>query len=155
MSIGGGGQARELQEKLEALEQQRQALETEIQALRTEKTEIDEAIDALGTLENGSTVQVPIGGDAYVRAEVQAMDEVIVSLGGGFAAERDEDGAVEALEHKKDTLDERIEDVQSEIAEIESETDQLEQRARQVQQQQLQQQMQQMQQQGQQERDDE
>lgn len=151
MSIGGGDQTQELQQQLEALEEERQTVEAEIQQLRTQKAEADEAIEALSTLEQGSTVQVPLGGGAFVRAEVHDLDEVIVGLGGGFAAERDEDGAVDALEHKKDTLDERIEDLHEEMREIESESEQLEQRARQVQQQQLQQQMQQqMQQQGQQ-----
>ena len=80
------------------------------------------------------------------------FDEIIVGLGADYAAEQEQDDAIDTLELKKETIDERIEGVQEEIAEVESETEQLEQRAQQMQQQQMQQ-MQQMQQQ--QEEDDE
>jgi prefoldin alpha subunit len=148
MSMGGGNpQLQELAQQLEEIEEQQEALEGEIERLQGEKQDINEAIDAIGELESGSTVQVPVGGDAYVRAEIQDIDEVVVSLGGGYAAERDQDGAVATLETKQDTLDERIEDLRSEIAELETESEKLEERAQQMQAQQLQQMQQQQQQQ--------
>ena len=148
MSMGGGNpQLQELAQQLEEIEEQQEALEGEIERLQGEKQDINEAIDAIGELESGSTVQVPVGGDAYVRAEIQDIDEVVVSLGGGYAAERDQDGAVETLETKQDTLDERIEDLRSEIGELETESQKLEERAQQMQAQQMQQMQQQQQQQ--------
>jgi prefoldin alpha subunit len=150
MSMGGGNpQMQELAQQIEEIEQQQEALEEEIERLQSEKQDINEAIDAIGALESGSTVQVPVGGDAYVRAEIQDIDEVVVSLGGGYAAERDQDGAVETLETKQDTLDDRIEELRSDISELETEGEKLEQRAQQMQQQQLQQMQQQQQQQQQ------
>jgi prefoldin alpha subunit len=149
MSLGGGGGQQELQElaqQLEAIEEQQAAIEAEIEGLQTRKREVDEAIEAIENLETGSTVQVPLGGGAYVRAEISDIDEVIVDLGADYSAERDQEGAVSSLESKQDTLDERIEDLRSEITEIEAETDKLEERAQELQTQQLQQ-MQQMQQQ--------
>ncbi|WP_049997878.1 prefoldin subunit alpha [Halococcus sediminicola] len=139
MGGGGGGQLEQLSQELEVLEQQKEAMEGEIEGFRDEQREIDEATEALENLESGSTVQVPLGGDAYVRAEVQNVDETVVSLGGGYAAERDEAGAIETLERKHDALDDRVEEVREEITEIESERDQLEQQAQQLQQQQMQQ----------------
>jgi len=148
MSMGGGNpQLQELAQQLEEIEEQQEALEGEIERLQGEKQDINEAIEAIGELESGSMVQVPVGGDAYVRAEIQDIDEVVVSLGGGYAAERDQDGAVATLETKQDTLDERIEDLRSEIAELETESEKLEERAQQMQAQQLQQMQQQQQQQ--------
>jgi prefoldin alpha subunit len=146
---GGGGAMEEIQQQIEALEQEKQAIEAEIGGVRDEQAEIDEAVEAIGTLETASTVQVPLGGGAYLRAEVQDIDEIVVGLGGGYAAEQDQDGAIDALERKRDALDERIEDLREEIAEVETETEQLEQRAQQMQQQQMQQMMQQQQQQEQ------
>lgn len=143
---GGGGGLRQLQEQLQAIDEEVAALEGDVEELQTKKIEADEAISALDRLESNDTVQVPLGGDAYVRAEIQDVDEIVVSLGGGFAAERDREGAVESLEHKKDTLDERISSLQSEISELEDESDELEQQAQQMQQQQLQQMQQQFQQ---------
>lgn len=147
MSVGGGdNELRQLQEQLDAIDEEVDSIEQEIEGLRTEKTEADEAISALDRLESDDVVQVPLGGDAYVRAEIQNVDEIVVSLGGGYAAERDKEGAVESLEHKKETLDDRISNLQSDINELEEESAEVEQRAQQMQQQQLQQLQQQMQQ---------
>ena len=147
--LGGGGQQQlqQLSQELEAIDEEIEELESEIEGLRTRQSEIDEAIEAIETLDSGSTVQVPLGGGAYLRAEVQDIDEVIVDLGGGYAAEQDQDGAVDALERKKGVLDDRIDDVQDEISELEAESSEIEQQAQQMQQQMQQQQMQQLQQQ--------
>jgi prefoldin alpha subunit len=143
---GGQQQLQQLSQELEAIDQEIEELESRIQGLRQQQTDIDEAIEAINTLETGSTVQVPLGGGAYVRAEIQNIDEVIVDLGGNYAAEHEQDGAIEAMERRKELLDDRIDEVQEEIQELEAESDQLEQQAQQMQQQMQQQQMQQMQQ---------
>jgi prefoldin alpha subunit len=147
--MGGGGQQQlqQLSQELEAIDEEIAELEAEIEDLRTRQSEIDEAIEAIETLDSGSMVQVPLGGGAYLRAEIQDIDEVIVDLGGGYAAEQEQDDAVDALERKKGVLDDRIDDVEAEISELESESDEIEQQAQQMQQQMQQQQMQQMQQQ--------
>ena len=105
-----------------------------------------DAVDALESLETDSTVQVPLGGGAYVRATVEDIDEVIVDIGGGFAAEQEQEGATETLQTKRNTLSERIDETEAEISELESEIEEVEQRAQQVQQQAQQQAMQQLQQ---------
>ncbi|MGM0389900.1 MAG: prefoldin subunit alpha, partial [Natrinema limicola] len=84
----------------------------------------------------------PIGGGAYLRANVEDIDEVIVELGADYAGQFEQDDAVDALENKKENLDDRIDEVNSEIAELESESTELEQQAQQLQQQAMQQQMQ-------------
>jgi prefoldin alpha subunit len=156
MSLGGGGQQQlqQLSQEIQAIEEEIEELEGDVATLRQEKAEIEEAKEALDVLETGSTVQVPLGGDAYVRAEVEDIDEVVVSLGGGYAAEQSSDDAADVLDEKKETLDERIGDVQGEISELDDEASQLEQQAQQAQQQMMQQQMQ-AQQQGQPPQDDE
>ncbi len=147
MSLGGNQQLQELAQAVQAIEQEQEMLRSEIEALQRQKTEIDEATEGIETLETGSTVQVPLGGGAFVRAAVENSDEVIVDLGADYAAERDADGALSTLETKKEMLDDRIQDIRSEIAELDDEADELEAHAQQLQQQQLQQMQQQQQQQ--------
>ena len=152
MSLGGGGgQLEELSQQLQELESQKEQLDEQIEALTAEQAEIDEAIEALDVIESDGTVQVPLGGGAYVRATIGDVDEIVVDIGGGFAAEQDREGATETLENKKDLLDEDIEEVKSQIAELEAESDKLEEQAQQAQQQMIQQQM--AQQQGQQDQE--
>ena len=149
MSLGGGGQGQQqlqqLSQELQAIDAEIEGIDAEIEEYRQEQRDIDDAKEALETLDSGSTVQVPLGGGAFVRAEIADIDEVIVSLGGGYAAEREEEGAISSLETKKDTIDERIEELQAQVSELDSEAEQLEQQAQQMQQQQMQQMMQQQQ----------
>ncbi|MBB6647446.1 prefoldin subunit alpha [Halobellus ruber] len=142
---GGQQQLQQLSEELQAIDEEIEALQAEIDDLQTEQAEIDGAIEAIDTLDTGSTVQVPLGGGAYIRAEIQDIDEIIVDLGGDFAAEQEADDAVDALRTKQDILDDRIDEVQEEVQELETESSELEQQAQQMQQQMQQQQMQQMQ----------
>ena len=116
---GGGGGMQQLQQEIEQLEQEMEAIDEEVQRLQEKKSDIDDAIEAIDVLESGSTVQVPVGGDAYVRATVDDIDEIVVSLGGGYAAERDQDGAVDTLKTKQETLDDHIDGLQDDKAEVE------------------------------------
>ncbi|MFW6320456.1 MAG: prefoldin subunit alpha [Halohasta sp.] len=142
---GGGQQLQQLQQQLEAIDTEIAQLDEEIAELTTERAEIDEAIEALDELDSGSTVQVPIGGDAYLRAEIQDIDEVIVSLGGGYAAEQDQNTAVDSLRLKQEAIDDQVDELEDEIDELEEEGDALEDQAQAIQQRLQQQQMQQMQ----------
>jgi prefoldin alpha subunit len=144
MGGGGGGDGmQQLQQEIEQLEEEMEAIDAEVERLQEKKSDIDDAIEAINVLESGSTVQVPIGGDAYVRATVDDIDEIVVSLGGGYAAERDQDGAVDTLETKQETLDDHIDGLQEDRIEVEGEMSELEEQAQQMQQQQMQQMMQQ------------
>ncbi|WP_424002394.1 prefoldin subunit alpha [Haloarcula salina] len=144
---GGGGQMQQVAQEIEQMEQEIDAIDEEIERLREKKSDIDEAIEAIKVLESGSTVQVPVGGDAYIRATIDDIDEVVVSLGGGYSAEREQDGAIDTLGTKQETLDDHIGELQEEKAEVETEMEELEQQAQQMQQQQMQQMMQQQQEQ--------
>ena len=143
MMGGGQQQLQQLSQELQALDEEIEALEAEVASYRQEKIDIDDAVEAIETLETGATVQVPLGGGAYVRAEVQDIDEIVVSLGGNYSAEQDQGDAVEVLRRKQDALDDRIEETEADIDELESESKELEQQAQQMQQQMQQQQMQQ------------
>jgi len=130
-----------LSEQLQEIQGAIESLEATVEGIRERQREIDEGVSAIGDIETGTTVQVPLGGGAYARAEIQDVDELIVELGADYAAEFDREGAIEALEDKSDRLDDRIEEVTEQISELEAESSQLEGRAQQLQQQALQQQM--------------
>lgn len=128
---GDQEELQQLSQQLEAIESQLEALHTELQQLRVRQSDMEEAVEALETLETGSTVQVPLGGGTYVRATVEDMDEVIVGIGGSYAAERKAGTAMEVLEDRKDRLAGRIEDLTESIAELESQGEELGQEAQQ------------------------
>ncbi len=145
MMGGGQEELQQLSQEIEAIEEEISALESEIQGYRDEKAAIGDATEAIQTLETDATVQVPLGGGAFVRARIEEIDEIVVDLGADYAAEQDEAGAIEALETKRELIDDRISDTSDELEELQEESQQLEQQAQQMQQQMQQQQMQQMQ----------
>ena len=131
MSAPGDGDLEELSQQLQVVESQLEALQQEVQGLRVRQREIDEAIEAIETLETGSVVQVPIGGGAYVRAAVEDIDEVIVGIGGSYATQQTEAEAVEVLEDRHDRLEDRIDELTEVIAELQQTGEQIGQRAQQ------------------------
>jgi len=128
---GGEEELQQLSQQLQAVESQLESLQVEAQNLRAQQADIDEAIEAIENLETGSSVQVPVGGGAYVRATIDDIDEVIVSIGAEYAAEREQDGAVELLKERKDHIGDRVEEVNEAVARLESQGEELSQEAQQ------------------------
>lgn len=114
-----------IQAQIEELTREREAIRSTLQDLRG-------AMDALERLESGSSVQVPLGGSAYVRAEIQDVDEVIVDIGAGYSAQRSRDGALATLEERESILEDRIETVTEQIGELESKGSELERQLQQL-----------------------
>lgn len=128
---GADRQTQAISQQLEELEQIRGAINQEISELQSQKSEIDQAIDAVQRLESGTEIRVPLGGGAYVTAELQDVDEILVEVGMDIAVERSNEDAVAVLERKKDHLDDQIADLQSERSDVDSESEALTQQAQQ------------------------
>lgn len=133
-----------LSQQLQELDQVQAQLQTQLEASRALLQDVEEAIDALDELDTGSTVQVPLGGDAYVRAEIVDIEEVIVDVGADYAVERPRDGAVEILEEKRDRLETTVDELEENLGEVSADIQQVQGQAQQLRQQLLQQQSQQL-----------
>lgn len=134
MSAPGGDDAGRLQQmaaQKEEIDQVIEALRNQVQRMRAEQTELEEAMEAIQELEDGDTVQVPVGGDAYVQAAIEDIDAVIVGLGGGYSAEREQDAAVEVLETKVERLQEQLDEATEAIADLEAQGEQISAQAQQ------------------------
>ena len=128
---GGEEELQQLSQQIQAVESQLESLQREAQQLRGEQADIEEAIEAIESLETGSSVQVPVGGGAYVRATIEDIDEVIVSIGAEYAAEREQDGAIDLLRERKDNVGDRIEEVNDAVSQLEAQGEELSQEAQQ------------------------
>lgn len=124
--------AREMSQQLQAIQAEIQELSRERETLRATLQNLRGAVEALQRLESGSTVQVPLGGSAYVRASIEDIDEVIVDIGGGFSAQRPREGAISTLEERQEMVEEQIEELTERLGELQSEGGDLEQQLQQV-----------------------
>ncbi|MFW6448961.1 MAG: prefoldin subunit alpha [Halobacteriota archaeon] len=127
-----GRDPREMSQQLQVLQAQIEELTREREALRANLEDLDGAVDALERLDSGATVQVPLGGNAYVRATIEDVDEVLVDIGGGFSAERSREGAIDTLEERQAVVEERIGAITERLGELESETGDLERQLQQL-----------------------
>jgi len=125
----------QLSQELQVVESQIEQLEAEVTQIRTQQSSMREAVRAIGELDTGATVQVPLGGGAFVRASIEDIDEVIVELGGDYAAEQDATTASETLQRKRAALDERAEELLEELETVVARRSELEQQVQAIQQQ--------------------
>lgn len=129
---GAERDAREMSQELQAIQAEIQELTRERESRRATLENLEGAVDALERLESDSTVQVPLGGSAYVRASIEDIDEVIVDIGGGFSAQRSREGAISTLRERQDTVEQQIEEMTERLGELQSESGDLEQQLQQV-----------------------
>jgi len=125
----------QLSQELQIVDRQIDQLESEVTQIRTQQSSMREAVRAIGELDTGATVQVPLGGGAFVRATIEDIDEVIVDLGGDYAAEQDAATAAETLQRKREALDDRAEELLGELETVVARRGELEQQVQAIQQQ--------------------
>jgi prefoldin, archaeal alpha subunit/eukaryotic subunit 5 len=129
------GAMTQLSQELQVVDRQIDQLESEVTQIRTQQSSMREAVRAIGELDTGATVQVPLGGGAFVRATIEDIDEVIVDLGGDYAAEQDAATAAETLQRKREALDDRAEELLGELETVVARRGELEQQVQAIQQQ--------------------
>ena len=125
MSADEGARLQQMAAQMEELDQILAVLRNQVQRLRAERTALEETVEAIESLDEGDTVQVPLGGGAYVRAAIEDMDAIIVGLGAGYAAEREEGDAIAVLETRIEQLEGDIDEVQAAIADVEAQGEEL------------------------------
>ncbi len=129
------GAMAQLSQELQVIDRQIEQIESEVTQIRTQQTSMREAVRAIGELDTGATVQVPLGGGAFVRATIEDIDEVIVDLGGDYAAEQDATTATETITRKREALDDRAEELLAELEGVVTRRSEVEQQVQALQQQ--------------------
>ncbi len=123
------------EEKMEELNRQLRGYMANIEALRAEIAVINQSISdlrvaeatlrALKDLGKGKEILLPVGATAQVKAKIEGVDEVIMSIGTGISAVMTYDEAVEkirkeisALEALRRALEEAIADLYNRIEDL-------------------------------------
>ncbi|WP_445476069.1 prefoldin subunit alpha [Methanococcoides methylutens] len=107
-------QHRELQNQAESLQQQ----------MGMVQMSIEDCTRAIGTLEELEAVSgsintmLPLGGGAFVHANVANVEKVVVSVGAGISVEKSPAEAKELLNQRKEELSKVVERLNGSIAQI-------------------------------------
>ena len=104
--------------EINAYRQQAELIQQQIDLIQTSIAEVDALSNTLDDLEGKDSVEafVPVGAGSFIKGELKSTDEIIVSIGSGFAVKKDADGAREILagqkEDLKDSLDKMLANLQ-------------------------------------------
>ena len=111
------------------LENRIHALRTEIQRLQMLKEDVDVAIEAIDSISNDITVQVPLGSETYVQASIQNSDEFIVNIGGDYSLKQTKEQTKAILSDRTNSIVSQIEEISKAIKELQSKGDEIKQKA--------------------------
>ena len=121
-----------LSQQLQELDEVQGQLQEQLEAALTRQHEVSAAIESLEAIETDSRVQVPLGGDAYVKADIVDIDEVIVKIGSDYAAEQSRDDAISILEERSDRIGEQINELRESLDQVDANIQQAESQAQQL-----------------------
>ena len=111
------------------LENRIHSLRTEIQRLQMLKEDVDVAIEAIDSISNDITVQVPLGSETYVQASIQNSDEFIVNIGGDYSLKQTKEQTKAILSDRTNSIVSQIEEISKAIKELQSKGDEIKQKA--------------------------
>jgi|GEM_PF-2038131 len=111
------------------LENRIHSLRTEIQRLQMLKEDVDVAIEAIDSISNDITVQVPLGSETYVQASIQNSDEFIVNIGGDYSLKQTKEQTKAILSDRTNSIVSQIEEISKAITDLQSKGEEITQKA--------------------------
>ena len=104
--------------EISAYRQQADLIQQQIEMIQASIAEVDSLFNTLEDIEGKESIEafVPVGAGSFIKGELKSTDEIIVSIGSGYAVKKDADGAREILagqkEDLKDSLDKMLANLQ-------------------------------------------
>lgn len=103
---------------INAYRQQAELIQQQIEMIQASIAEVDSLFTTLEDIEGKESIEafVPVGAGSFIKGELKSTDEIIVSIGSGYAVKKDADGAREILtgqkEDLKDSMDKMLANLQ-------------------------------------------
>ena len=92
--------------EINAYRQQAELIQQQIEMIQASIAEVDSLFNTLEDIEGKESIEafVPVGAGSFIKGELKSTDEIIVSIGSGYAVKKDADGAREILKGQKEDL---------------------------------------------------
>ena len=104
--------------EINAYSQQAELIKQQIEMIQASIAEVDALSNTIDDIEGKESIEafVPVGAGSFIKGELKSTDEIIVSIGSGYAVKKDADGAREIIagqkEDLKDSLDKMLANLQ-------------------------------------------
>ena len=114
-------QFRRLVVELRLMQGSAEILQQRLDLLRTALTDLrvaDSSLKALKDVEDGTPILVPMGGGAFVDANLGDLSKVIVGIGAGASLEMDLEDALEDVSNRLSEVEKAAKSVQQQLEQI-------------------------------------
>jgi prefoldin alpha subunit len=99
---------------LETYQQRSQILSAALSNLRM----AERSLKDLKKVESNTPLLVPVGGDAFVHAQLGLMEKVIVNVGANVSIEMELDEAITDIEERLSEIEKNYQVIQSQLAQV-------------------------------------
>ena len=110
----------ELINEINAYNQQADLVRQQIELIQASIAEVDALTNTLDDLNGEKSVEafVPVGAGSFIKGELKDTDEIIISIGAGYAIKKDAEGAKVIIAGQKKDLEDSLDKMLANLQQI-------------------------------------
>ncbi len=110
----------ELINEINAYNQQADLIRQQIELIQASIGEVDALSNTLDDLNGEKSVEafVPVGAGSFIKGELKDTDEIIISIGAGYAIKKDAEGAKEIIAGQKKDLEDSLDKMLANLQQV-------------------------------------
>ena len=110
----------ELINEINAYNQQAELIRQQIELIQASIGEVDALSNTLDDLKGEKSVEafVPVGAGSFIKGELKDTDEIIISIGAGYAIKKDAEGAKVIIAGQKKDLEDSLDKMLANLQQI-------------------------------------
>ena len=110
----------ELINEINAYNQQADLIRQQIELIQASIGEVDALSNTLDDLNGEKSVEafVPVGAGSFIKGELKDTDEIIISIGAGYAIKKDAEGAKKIIAGQKKDLEDSLDKMLANLQQV-------------------------------------
>ena len=110
----------ELINEINAYNQQAELISQQIELIQASIGEVDALSNTLDDLKGEKSVEafVPVGAGSFIKGELKDTDEIIISIGAGYAIKKDAEGAKVIIAGQKKDLEDSLDKMLANLQQV-------------------------------------
>ena len=110
----------ELINEINAYNQQADLIRQQIELIQSSISEVDALSNTLDDLNGEKAVEafVPVGAGSFIKGELKDTDEIIISIGAGYAIKKDAEGAKKIIAGQKKDLEDSLDKMLANLQQV-------------------------------------
>ena len=110
----------ELLNEINAYNQQGELIRQQIELIQSSIAEVDALSNTLDDLNGEKAVEafVPVGAGSFIKGELKDTDEIIISIGAGYAIKKDAEGAKAIIAGQRKDLEDSLDKMLANLQQV-------------------------------------